>query len=170
MLDCRTRVVSATFAKFVWVRWGGDESTASGGPTGVDLSGLSRCFCWARVCGPGSEDSRLKLRQPVLRLCRTMTEVEHSTSLPLSLTFDVSGTIPQVIMATNRADTLDPALLRPGRLDRKIEFPVPDRRQKRMVFTACTAKMNLSEVSTLCDGCVSARRSKLLAVLGSILY
>ena len=51
----------------------------------------------------------------------------------------------QVIMATNRADTLDPALLRPGRLDRKIEFPVPDRRQKRMVFTACTAKMNLSE-------------------------
>jgi len=38
------------------------------------------------------------------------------------------------IMATNRADTLDPALLRPGRLDRKIEFPLPDRRQKRLVF------------------------------------
>ena len=37
-------------------------------------------------------------------------------------------------MATNRADTLDPALLRPGRLDRKIEFPVPDRRQKRLIF------------------------------------
>lgn len=55
----------------------------------------------------------------------------------------------QVIMATNRADTLDPALLRPGRLDRKIEFPVPDRRQKRMVFTACTAKMNLSEVRSI---------------------
>ena len=42
----------------------------------------------------------------------------------------------QVIMATNRADTLDPALLRPGRLDRKIEFPMPDRRQKRLVFQA----------------------------------
>ncbi len=51
----------------------------------------------------------------------------------------------KVIMATNRADTLDPALLRPGRLDRKIEFPHPDRRQKRMVFGACVAKMNLSE-------------------------
>jgi len=51
----------------------------------------------------------------------------------------------KVIMATNRADTLDPALLRPGRLDRKIEFPVPDRRQKRMVFQAATSKMNLSE-------------------------
>jgi 26S proteasome regulatory subunit T3 len=57
----------------------------------------------------------------------------------------------KVIMATNRADTLDPALLRPGRLDRKIEFPNPDRRQKRMVFSACTAKMNLSEEVQLED-------------------
>ena len=48
-------------------------------------------------------------------------------------------------MATNRADTLDPALLRPGRLDRKIEFPLPDRRQKRLVFQALTSRMNLSE-------------------------
>jgi 26S proteasome regulatory subunit T3 len=55
----------------------------------------------------------------------------------------------KVIMATNRADTLDPALLRPGRLDRKVEFPNPDRRQKRLVFQACTAKMNLSEEVTI---------------------
>ncbi len=48
-------------------------------------------------------------------------------------------------MATNRADTLDPALLRPGRLDRKIEFPYPDRRQKRLIFQVITGKMNLSE-------------------------
>jgi 26S proteasome regulatory subunit T3 len=51
----------------------------------------------------------------------------------------------QVIMATNRHDTLDPALLRPGRLDRKIEFPMPDRRQKRLVFSTITNKMNLSD-------------------------
>nr|CCC90830.1 putative proteasome regulatory ATPase subunit 3 [Trypanosoma congolense IL3000] len=50
----------------------------------------------------------------------------------------------KVIMATNRWDTLDPAILRPGRLDRKIEFPYPDRRQKRLVFQVCTARMNLS--------------------------
>ncbi|CAN0150267.1 unnamed protein product, partial [Phaeothamnion confervicola] len=48
--------------------------------------------------------------------------------------FDQTTNVKVVIMATNRADTLDPALLRPGRLDRKIEFPNPDRRQKRLVF------------------------------------
>merc|ERR1712066_924882 len=57
----------------------------------------------------------------------------------------------KVIMATNRQDTLDPALLRPGRLDRKIEFPLPDRRQKRLVFSTITAKMNLSEEVDLED-------------------
>ena len=55
------------------------------------------------------------------------------------------------IMATNRADTLDPALLRPGRLDRKIEFPLPDRRQKRLVFQTLTNRMNLSEEVDLED-------------------
>jgi len=39
--------------------------------------------------------------------------------------FDSRGNI-KVLMATNRPDTLDPALLRPGRLDRKIEFHLPD--------------------------------------------
>merc|ERR1712076_64818 len=51
----------------------------------------------------------------------------------------------KVIMATNRQDTLDPALLRPGRLDRKIEFPLPDRRQKRLIFSTVCAKMNLAD-------------------------
>lgn len=60
-------------------------------------------------------------------------------------------TMSQVIMATNRQDTLDPALLRPGRLDRKIEFPLPDRRQKRLVFQVVTSKMNVSEEVDLED-------------------
>merc|ERR1712173_323223 len=51
----------------------------------------------------------------------------------------------KVIMATNRHDTLDPALMRPGRLDRKIEFPFPDRRQRRLIFQTCTKKMNLAD-------------------------
>ncbi|CDS05800.1 Putative 26S protease regulatory subunit [Lichtheimia ramosa] len=39
--------------------------------------------------------------------------------------FDPRGNI-KVLMATNRPDTLDPALLRPGRLDRRVEFGLPD--------------------------------------------
>ena len=57
----------------------------------------------------------------------------------------------KVIMCTNRADTLDPALIRPGRLDRKIEFPLPDRRQKRLIFQVVTGKMNLSDEVDLED-------------------
>jgi 26S proteasome regulatory subunit T4 len=39
--------------------------------------------------------------------------------------FDKLGKV-KVIMATNRPDTLDPALMRPGRLDRKVEIPLPN--------------------------------------------
>lgn len=39
--------------------------------------------------------------------------------------FDPRGNI-KVLMATNRPDTLDPALCRPGRLDRKVEFSLPE--------------------------------------------
>ena len=64
--------------------------------------------------------------------------------------FDQSTNV-KVIMATNRQDTLDPALMRPGRLDRKIEFPLPDRRQKRLVFQACPSKMSLADEVDLED-------------------
>jgi len=67
-------------------------------------------------------------------------------------------------MATNRADTLDPALLRPGRLDRKIEFPMPDRRQKRLIFSTITAKMNLSDEVDLEDCILFQKRCLLLTL------
>jgi len=58
--------------------------------------------------------------------------------------FDERGEV-KVIMATNRIETLDPALLRPGRLDRKIEFPLPDLKTKERIFNIHTKKMTLSE-------------------------
>ncbi|VDN21355.1 unnamed protein product, partial [Cylicostephanus goldi] len=47
--------------------------------------------------------------------------------------FDSLGKV-KVIMATNRPDTLDPALLRPGRLDRKVEIPLPNEQARLEVL------------------------------------
>merc|ERR1712216_320540 len=58
--------------------------------------------------------------------------------------FDSRGDV-KVIMATNRIESLDPALLRPGRIDRKIEFPLPDQKTKRHIFQIHTSKMSLAD-------------------------
>ena len=74
--------------------------------------------------------------------------------------FDSRGDV-KVLMATNRIETLDPvklefalsvdlvlflqALIRPGRIDRKIEFPLPDEKTKRRIFGIHTQKMTLGD-------------------------
>jgi len=57
--------------------------------------------------------------------------------------FDTRGDV-KVIMATNRIESLDPALIRPGRIDRKIEFPLPDVKTKRHIFRLHTSRMSLA--------------------------
>ena len=56
--------------------------------------------------------------------------------------FEASNKI-KVIMATNRLDILDQALLRPGRIDRKIEFPNPSEDSRVDILKIHSRKMNL---------------------------
>jgi len=58
--------------------------------------------------------------------------------------FEERGEV-KVIMATNQIDSLDPALIRPGRVDRKIELPLPDLKTKRRIFSIQTEKMTIAE-------------------------
>eukprot|EP00659_Diplonema_papillatum_P012481 gene12481-19315_t len=58
--------------------------------------------------------------------------------------FDTGDDI-KVIAATNRIDVLDPALLRSGRLDRKVEFPMPDEESRARILRIHSRKMNVAE-------------------------
>lgn len=58
--------------------------------------------------------------------------------------FDPRGNI-KVLMATNRPDTLDPALVRPGRLDRKVEFNLPDLEGRTHIFKIHTKSMSVEK-------------------------
>lgn len=55
----------------------------------------------------------------------------------------------QVIAATNRVDILDPALLRSGRLDRKIEFPMPNEEARARIMQIHSRKMNVRYGGTI---------------------
>uniref|UniRef100_A0A1I8EI63 26S proteasome regulatory chain 4 n=1 Tax=Wuchereria bancrofti TaxID=6293 RepID=A0A1I8EI63_WUCBA len=57
--------------------------------------------------------------------------------------FESRGDV-KVIMATNRIDVLDPALIRPGRIDRKIELPKPNEKTKLKIFQIHTAGMKIA--------------------------
>ena len=56
--------------------------------------------------------------------------------------FDARGEV-KLIAATNRLDMLDPALLRPGRFDRVIEIPMPNKEARESILRIHTAGMNL---------------------------
>mmetsp|Transcript_18570 Transcript_18570/g.51289 ORF Transcript_18570/g.51289 Transcript_18570/m.51289 type:complete len:131 (+) Transcript_18570:958-1350(+) len=51
----------------------------------------------------------------------------------------------KVVAATNRIDILDPALLRSGRLDRKIEFPHPTEEARARILQIHSRKMHVSQ-------------------------
>ncbi|KAJ1604376.1 26S proteasome regulatory subunit 7 (RPT1)-like and AAA atpase [Cryptosporidium canis] len=87
---------------------------------------------------------------------RTMLEIVNQLD-----GFDARGNI-KVLMATNRPDTLDPALLRPGRLDRKVEFGLPDLEGRTQIFRIHAKVMSMERdirfelLSRLCPNCTGA--------------
>merc|ERR1712048_768465 len=82
----------------------------------------------SRVEGSSGGDSEVQ---------RTMLELLNQLD-----GFEASTTI-KVIMATNRIDILDDALLRPGRIDRKIEFPNPGESARVDILKIHSRRMNL---------------------------
>ncbi|GMG43536.1 unnamed protein product [Ambrosiozyma monospora] len=68
----------------------------------------------------------------------------------------------KIIMATNRLDILDPALLRPGRIDRKIEFPPPTLNARADILKIHSRSMNLTrginltKIAEKMNGCSGA--------------
>jgi 26S proteasome regulatory subunit T1 len=87
---------------------------------------------------------------------RTMLEIVNQLD-----GFDARGNV-KVLMATNRPDTLDPALLRPGRMDRRVEFGVPDLEGRTEIFKIHSGNMNCDRdirfelLARLCPNCTGA--------------
>ncbi|OBA27018.1 26S proteasome subunit P45 [Hanseniaspora valbyensis NRRL Y-1626] len=75
--------------------------------------------------------------------------------------FDPRGNI-KVMFATNRPNTLDPALLRPGRIDRKVEFSLPDLEGRANIFKIHARSMSVERkirwelISRLCPNTTGA--------------
>ncbi|GAM29492.1 hypothetical protein SAMD00019534_126680, partial [Acytostelium subglobosum LB1] len=79
--------------------------------------------------GSGSSDS--EVQRTMLELLNQLDGFESTKNI-------------KVLMCTNRIDILDPALLRPGRIDRKIEFPNPTDAGRLDILKIHSRKMNLS--------------------------
>jgi len=75
--------------------------------------------------------------------------------------FELRGDV-KIIGATNRVDILDPALLRPGRFDRMIEFPIPTEEAREAIFMIHTRKLavadgvNFKKLVNLTEGATGA--------------
>ena len=102
--------------------------------------------------GGGGGDS--EVQRTMLELLNQLDGFEHSQNI-------------KVIMATNRMDILDAALLRPGRIDRKIEFPNPNEMARLDIVKIHSRKMNLTRginLKKIADQLVGASGAEIKAV------
>jgi transitional endoplasmic reticulum ATPase len=96
-------------------------------------------------------------------------EVEHRVVAQLLSLMDGMGVRGNIIVigATNRPDSIDPALRRPGRFDREIEIGVPDKIGRHEILQIHTRTMpltsdvNLNRLSDICHGYTGADISAL---------
>lgn len=100
-----------------------------------------------RVEGKSGGDS--EVQRTMLELLNQLDGFESSQNI-------------KIIMATNRIDILDEALLRPGRIDRKIEFPHPNEESRVSILKIHSKKMNLmrgidlKKIASLMEGASGA--------------
>ncbi len=78
-----------------------------------------------------------------------------------------------VIGATNRIDILDPALLRPGRFDRLIEVPLPDKKAREHILKIHTKNMrlrnvNLAKIASITEGFSGAQLKAVVVEAGMV--
>ena len=78
----------------------------------------------------GSEGGDSEVQRTMLELLNQLDGFESASNI-------------KVLMATNRLDILDDALIRPGRIDRKIEFPNPNEAARADILKIHSRKMNL---------------------------
>lgn len=78
----------------------------------------------------------------------------------------------KIIVATNRVDVIDPALLRPGRIDRMVEFPLPDLMERMEILrvhsqgTAMDEAVNFRKIAKLSEGASGADLASLITEAG----
>ncbi len=79
--------------------------------------------------------------------------------------FDNRGNV-RIMAATNRADMLDPALLRPGRFDRLIEIPLPDKEARLQILKIHSRRMHLGDIdmATIAEQAVDTTGAELEAI------
>ncbi|KNE56430.1 26S protease regulatory subunit 8 [Allomyces macrogynus ATCC 38327] len=103
----------------------------------------------SRIEGGGSGGGDSEVQRTMLELLNQLDGFEATKNI-------------KVIMATNRLDILDSALLRPGRIDRKIELPPPSEAARADILKIHSRKMNLTrginlrKVAEKMSGCSGA--------------
>ena len=137
---------------------------------GVGASRVRELFKRARECAPA-----IVFIDEIDAIGRKRGRAEHSSEYDQTLNqilvemdgFEGRSTVV-VLAATNRADILDPALLRPGRFDRKVHVDLPDRAARAAILRVhargkpVSAAVNLDELAARTTGLSGADLANLM--------